>query len=78
MFSGLAGWHVLILMVWLVPLVLWIVALVQIAQSRAEAGPTIGWIAVVTLVPLVGPILWFALGRRSVRGAETDRLHGDA
>ncbi|NUU07415.1 PLD nuclease N-terminal domain-containing protein [Leifsonia sp. C5G2] len=78
MFSGLAGWHVLILMVWLVPLVLWIVALVQIAQSKSEAGPTIGWIAVVTLVPLVGPILWFALGRRRIRGAGTDRLHGDA
>lgn len=78
MFSGLAEWHVLILMVWLVPLVLWIVALVQIAQSRAEAGPTIGWIAVVTLVPLVGPILWFALGRRSVRGGGPDRLRGDA
>lgn len=68
MFSGLMGWHVLLLAVWVVPLILWIIALVQIAQSRAAAGPTIGWIAVVTLVPLVGPILWFAIGRRSLSG----------
>lgn len=63
MLGGLAGWHVLLLIVGVVPFVLWVIALVQVALSRTTAAYVIAWIAVTTLVPLIGPILWFTLGR---------------
>jgi hypothetical protein len=67
-FSGLAGWHVLILFgMFVIPFVLWLIAVIQIAAMRAAAGPTVGWLILVTLAPLLGAILWFAIGRRSLR-----------
>ncbi|MBN9631203.1 MAG: PLDc N-terminal domain-containing protein [Actinobacteria bacterium] len=69
MFYGLAGWHLLILLsLWIVPFTLWVIALVQLAKSKAAAGPVVAWVVIVTLIPLVGAILWFAIGRRSLRG----------
>lgn len=63
MLGGLAGWHALMLILWVVPFVLWVIALVQVSLSRTTAAYVIAWIAVSTLVPLIGPILWFTLGR---------------
>lgn len=67
MFSGLAGWHVLILGMFVIPLILWLIAVIQIAATRAAAGPTVGWLILVTLAPLLGAILWFTIGRGSLR-----------
>lgn len=53
----------------LVPFALWIVALVQIGGSRATVSATVVWVVIVTLVPLIGAIVWFAVGRRSVSQA---------
>lgn len=65
MLGGLTGWHLIILVfVFFVP---WLVAVIQIAVSKAPATPVAVWLILVTLVPLVGPILWFAIGRGSVR-----------
>lgn len=63
MFSGLTGWHLLLFSP--VPFVLWIIALVQIARSRAAGGTIAVWIVIVTLLPLVGPIVWFVVGKRT-------------
>ena len=72
MFIGLTGWHVMIVLsFWIVPFVLWVVALVQIAKSKAAAGPVVAWVVIVTLIPIVGAILWFAIGRRSLREGES-------
>lgn len=67
MFSGLVGWHVLILGMFVIPFILWLIAVIQIAATRAAAGPTVGWLILVTLAPLLGAILWFTIGRRSLR-----------
>lgn len=68
MFSGLVGWHLLILMVlWVIPFTLWLIAVIQIAAAKAAAGPTVGWLILVTLVPVVGAILWLVIGRESLR-----------
>jgi hypothetical protein len=64
-FSGLTGWHIMFLLFLVVPVVLWLIALVQIAHTRASGGALAAWILIVTLVPLVGAILWFAIGRRT-------------
>lgn len=65
MFSGLTGWHVIILLLSLAPFVLWIIAIVQIATSKATGGTIALWIVIVTLFPLIGAIVWFAVGRRT-------------
>jgi len=62
-FSGLTGWHLVLFSP--VPFVLWIIALVQIARSKAAAGTIAVWIVIVTLLPLVGPIVWFVVGKRT-------------
>ena len=68
MLSGLTGWHVMIVLSFsVVPFVLWLIALIQIAASKAAAGPVVAWVVIVTLIPVVGAILWYAIGRRSVR-----------
>lgn len=70
MLYGLTGWHALIVLaVGVVPFVLWVVALVQIGRSRGPAGAMVAWIVLVTLAPWVGAIVWFAIGRRSLRAA---------
>ncbi|WP_025158497.1 PLD nuclease N-terminal domain-containing protein [Leifsonia aquatica] len=75
MLSGLAGWHLMILFLGVGQLALWLVALVQVALSRTTAAYVIAWIAIVTLVPVIGPILWLTLGRANAPRNQ-DRLSG--
>jgi uncharacterized membrane protein len=63
--TNLNGWHLAILVFAIVPFALWIIALVQIAVSKAAASALVVWAIIVTLVPLIGPIVWFSWGRRS-------------
>lgn len=64
---GLTGWHTMVVLsILVVPLTLWIIALVQIARSGGASGPVVGWVALITLVAVIGPILWFVIGRRSL------------
>lgn len=66
MFSGLTGWHLIILsVVFLIPLVL---AMISIARNRTASGlEKAVWVLIVLLFPLLGAILWFIIGRRSQR-----------
>jgi amino acid transporter len=64
--TNLNGWHLAILVSAIVPFALWIIALVQIAVSKAAASALVVWAIIVTLVPLIGPIVWFAIGKRTV------------
>jgi len=64
MLSGFTAWHLLVLLALIIPLALWIVALVQTARSKAPGTTVLLWILVVTVFPLVGPILWFVFGSR--------------
>ncbi len=65
MLGGLTGWHFIILVVlFFIP---WLLSVIQIGRTKAPATPVVVWLLVVTLLPLVGPILWFAVGRTSLR-----------
>jgi hypothetical protein len=65
MLGGLSGWHLIIsTVVFFIP---WLLSIIQIAVSRGPATPVVVWILVVTLIPLVGPILWLTIGRGSLR-----------
>lgn len=48
----------------LVVLVLDILAIVQIVQSGHTTGMKIVWVLVVLLLPLIGMILWFVIGKK--------------
>jgi hypothetical protein len=48
----------------LVILVLVIVALVDVIQRPMETGKKILWIVLIVLLPLIGTILYFLLGRK--------------
>ena len=65
MFQGFTGWHLLVLVIYILPLVLWIISLVQIAKSRATGTNIALWVLVTTLIPLIGAILWFTIGKRT-------------
>lgn len=67
MIGNLAGWHLLIVLILLIPFIL---AVVSIARSRTASGVEKAvWVLIVLLFPLIGAILWFVIGRRASRGA---------
>lgn len=55
--GGIFGLLILIADVW---------AIVNIAQSGASTGHKVLWIVLVLLLPVLGLILWFLLGPRTV------------
>lgn len=52
--GGLLGLIVLILDIW---------AIVKILESNQPTGKKVLWIVVILLLPLIGLILWYLLGR---------------
>ena len=44
-------------------LVLDIYVIIQIAQGSGDTGKKLLWIILVLILPLLGPILWYALGK---------------
>ena len=55
-------------LLWLVVTVLDVIAIVSILKSSAESGTKILWFLLVVFLPVVGMILYFAMGpgRRGV------------
>ncbi len=50
--------------------VLFISALVSIARSKAASGTEKGiWILIALIIPVIRPILWFAIGKKASQGA---------
>lgn len=68
-----SGWHVLILIVVLAGIALFVGAVVSIASSEATSLEKTLWILVTLMFPLMGPIVWFAVGRRSIVVNPADR-----
>lgn len=61
-----AVWTLLVLPVIVAAAVLWIAAVVSVARSKqaSEGLNMVLWLMLVTFAPLLGPVLWFAVGRR--------------
>ena len=55
----------------LVILVLDIVAIVDCVQRSMDTGMKVLWIILIILLPIIGLILYFLLGRKQTAGAET-------
>ena len=46
--------------------VLFVIALISIARNRTyTSGGTVVWALIVLALPLLGPLLWFLIGRRA-------------
>ncbi|KIC60105.1 PLDc N-terminal domain-containing protein [Microbacterium hominis] len=66
-------WHVLILIAVLGGLALFVGAVVSIASSAATSLEKTLWILATLMFPFMGPIVWFAVGRRSLVADPTRR-----
>ena len=53
------GYNILGLLI----LVLDIYVIIQILQGSGDTGKKLLWVIIVLILPLIGPILWYALGR---------------
>jgi hypothetical protein len=49
----------------LLALILFIVALISILGSGLSTGMKIVWVLVVLLLPIIGAILWFLIGKKA-------------
>lgn len=47
----------------LFPVILWIVALVDIMRNDFQGNNKIAWVLVVVFLPIIGAILYFIIGR---------------
>ena len=56
--GGLFGLLILIGDIW---------AIINVAQSRATVGAKTLWIVIILILPLIGLIIWFFAGPKSVR-----------
>lgn len=66
-------WNVLVLLAVLAALALFVAAVVSIASSAATSLEKTLWILVTLMFPLMGPIVWLAVGRRSIVANPADR-----
>lgn len=68
------------LLVYVVPLALAIYALIDLSRSEPSerAGiPVLGWLAIIVLVPVIGPVTWIVVSRlQGTAGGGTSRPSG--
>lgn len=56
-YSGLLGIIILVLDIW---------AIIQIVQGGGSTGRKLLWILVILLLPVIGLLIWFLAGRKSI------------
>ena len=63
--GGLGGFELLLLLVFfLIPAILWIIALVDVLKSNfIDSTNKLIWVLVIILFPIVGAIIYFLVGR---------------
>lgn len=59
--GGFGGFEILIF--FLIPVILWIWALVDCLKNEFSGSNKIVWVIVIIFFPVVGPILYFIIGR---------------
>lgn len=64
--SGLFGWHLLFILLWLAAfaaaVTLWVVALLQISRSLLDSTAKAIWVLIVVVAPFLGALAWFFIG----------------
>ncbi|MEH7383311.1 PLD nuclease N-terminal domain-containing protein [Bacillus sp. JJ1533] len=54
----------LIAPIFVIQLILMVTALIDLARSEQTNGPKLLWVFVIVLVSMLGPILYFVIGRK--------------
>jgi len=62
--GGVGGWEILILL--LITFTLWLWALIDCLQSDFNNNNKLVWVILIILVPLLGAILYLAIGRNQM------------
>lgn len=70
LFPRLASMYLVLPFVSLILMVGSLVDMITIDQSRVKHLPKFAWIIIVILIPLIGGILWFTIGREYVVRAD--------
>jgi hypothetical protein len=61
--GGLGGIEIIVML--LLPLILWVVALVDVLNSKfKESNDKLIWVLVILLFPIFGAFLYFIIGRK--------------
>jgi hypothetical protein len=63
MFGNLGLDELILLLILLLPVIFWVVALIDILKSNFQGNNKIIWVLVVIFLPLIGAILYFTIGR---------------
>ena len=63
MFGNFGVGELIMLLILILPIILWIVALVDILKSNFSGSNKVVWIIVVILLPILGAILYLLIGR---------------
>jgi hypothetical protein len=64
MFGNFGIGEILVLLIFLVlPIALWLIALIDILKSNFSGNNKVVWIIVVILLPILGAILYLLIGR---------------
>jgi hypothetical protein len=62
----------LVILILLIPFILLLIAIIDLVKKEySKATDKIVWILIVVLIPVLGPLLYFFVGRRS--GSGTDK-----
>jgi hypothetical protein len=63
--GGLGGIEILlILSILFVPVLLWLLALIDCLKSTFNGNDKLIWVVVILFFPVLGPLLYFIIGRR--------------
>ena len=55
--------EILVILILLLPAILWIFALIDILRSDFQGNNKLIWVLVVIFLPIIGAILYFAIGK---------------
>lgn len=63
MFGNIGAGEIILLLILIVPIVLWLIALIDILKSNFNGNNKLVWIVVVIFLPILGAILYFLIGK---------------
>jgi hypothetical protein len=61
--GGIGGWEILlILFAFIIPVLFWILALIDCLKSTFKGNDKLVWVVVILFFPVIGPLLYFIIG----------------
>jgi hypothetical protein len=64
MFENLGVGELLVLLFFLLPIIFWVFALIDILKNNFQDNNKIIWVLVVIFLPIIGAVLYFIIGKK--------------